>query len=115
MPRGVTISGRPFSIFHTQKKAFKNNLFGYTAYDSDPYNSATTFESYENAINKVAESLSTRYLHVAGTKINDELTATGIYFNGTTAKSVNIRYASSAIMQGAAEVIAYGTAVKFIN
>ena len=28
---------------------------------------------------------------------------------------VNIRYASSAIMQSAAEVIAYGTAVKFIN
>ena len=27
---------------------------------------------------------------------------------------VNIRYASSAIMQGAAEVISYGTAVKFI-
>ena len=28
---------------------------------------------------------------------------------------VNIRYASSAIMQGAAEIIAYGTAVKFVN
>ena len=28
---------------------------------------------------------------------------------------VNIRYASAAIMQGAAEVIAYGTAVKFVN
>ncbi|MBK5201968.1 MAG: YbjQ family protein [Spirochaetaceae bacterium] len=28
---------------------------------------------------------------------------------------VNIRYASSAIMQGSAEVIAYGTAAKFIN
>ena len=28
---------------------------------------------------------------------------------------VNIRYASSAVMQGAAEVIAYGTAVKFIK
>lgn len=27
---------------------------------------------------------------------------------------VNIRYASSAIMQGAAEVIVYGTAVKFM-
>lgn len=27
---------------------------------------------------------------------------------------VNIRYASSSIMQGAAEVIAYGTAVRFI-
>ncbi len=28
---------------------------------------------------------------------------------------INIRYASSAIMQSAAEVIVYGTAVKFIN
>ena len=28
---------------------------------------------------------------------------------------VNIRYASSAIMQGAAEVIAYGTAVRFVK
>ena len=28
---------------------------------------------------------------------------------------LNIRYASSAVMQGAAEVIVYGTAVKFIN
>jgi uncharacterized protein YbjQ (UPF0145 family) len=28
---------------------------------------------------------------------------------------VNIRYSSSAIMQGAAEVIAYGTAVKFLD
>ena len=29
--------------------------------------------------------------------------------------SVNIRQASAAVMQGAAEVIAYGTAVKFVN
>ena len=28
---------------------------------------------------------------------------------------VNVRYASSAIMQGAAEVIVYGTAVRFVN
>ena len=28
---------------------------------------------------------------------------------------VNIRYASSAVMQGAAEVIVYGTAVKFVK
>ncbi len=28
---------------------------------------------------------------------------------------VNIRYASSAVMQGAAEVIVYGTAVRFLN
>lgn len=28
---------------------------------------------------------------------------------------VNIHYASSAVMQGAAEVIAYGTAVRFVG
>ena len=28
---------------------------------------------------------------------------------------INIRYASSAVVQGAAEIIVYGTAVKFIN
>ena len=28
---------------------------------------------------------------------------------------VNVRYASSAVMQGAAEVIVYGTAVKFVH
>ena len=28
---------------------------------------------------------------------------------------LNIRYSSSAVMQGAAEIIAYGTAVKFVN
>ena len=28
---------------------------------------------------------------------------------------INIRYASSAVMQGAAEVIVYGTAVKFVS
>lgn len=83
------------SAWGTSKLAVdKNNLFGYTAYDRDPYNSATTFENYESAINTVAEALSTKYLHVAGTAISDGITATGIYFNGTTAKSVNMRYAS---------------------
>lgn len=72
----------------------KNNLFGYTAYDRDPYNSATTFETYADAINTVAEALSKNYLHVAGTAISDGIVATGIYYNGTTAKSVNIKYAS---------------------
>lgn len=28
---------------------------------------------------------------------------------------MNVRYASSAVMQGAAEVMAYGTAVKFVS
>lgn len=72
----------------------KNNLFGYMAYDRDPYNSAETFQNYQNAINTVAEALSVRYLHPYGTVISDELTATGTYYNGTTAASVNIKYAS---------------------
>lgn len=72
----------------------KGNLFGYMAYDSNPYNSASTFENYENGINTVAEALATRYLYVNGTQITDELTARGTYFNGTTIQSVNTRYAS---------------------
>ena len=72
----------------------KNNLFGYMAYDRDPYNSASTFENYENAINIVAEALSVRYLHPAGTQISDELKATGTYYNGNTAAAVNTKYAS---------------------
>ena len=72
----------------------KNNLFGYTAYDRDPYNNATTFDGYENAINAVAELLATKYLNVAGTVISDGIIATGTYFNGNTIKSVNMRYAS---------------------
>ena len=72
----------------------KYNLFGYMAYDRDPYNSATTFENYENSINTVAEALAKNYLYVNGTKINDDITARGTYFNGTTIQSVNTRYAS---------------------
>lgn len=72
----------------------KYNLFGYMAYDRDPYNSATTFENYENSINTVAEALAENYLYVNGTKINDDITARGTYFNGSTIQSVNQRYAS---------------------
>ena len=72
----------------------KGNLFGYRAYDSDPYNSASSFENYVEGINTVAEALATRYLYVNGTQISDELTARGTYFNGTTIQAVNTRYAS---------------------
>ena len=56
-------------------------------------------ESY-NAMMNDARALATKRM----VKEAEELGADAI---------VNIRYASSAIMQGAAEVIAYGTAVKF--
>ena len=72
----------------------KNNLFGYMAYDRDPYNSAKSFETYEDTINTVAEALSLNYLHTKGTKVSEDLIARGTYYNGTTAKAVNVRYAT---------------------
>ncbi len=83
------------SAWGTSKLAMdKSNLFGFNANDRDPYNLATTFNDYENAIYTVAEALSTKYLHTAGTLINDSIVASGAYYNGTTLKAVNIRYAS---------------------
>ena len=61
----------------------KNNLFGYKAYDRDPYNSAQQFITYEECINTVAEALKNNYL-----------TTTGSFYNGTTLEAVNTRYAS---------------------
>ncbi len=72
----------------------KKNLFGFGAYDRDPYNSATDFDSYAGSIDIVAKALATNYLNVIGTPITDDLVATGTYFNGNTIKSVNIKYAS---------------------
>lgn len=45
---------------------------------------------------------------IATKRMVDEATALG------ADAVINIRYSSSAIMQGAAEVIVYGTAVKFV-
>ncbi len=56
-------------------------------------------KSYTEMMNE-ARALATKRMVAEA----DALNADGI---------VNIRYASSAVMQGAAEVIAYGTAVKF--
>ena len=61
----------------------KNNLFGYGAYDRDPGGMANTFETYKDGIFTVAKALSENYL-----------TSTGSYYNGTTAKDVNKRYAT---------------------
>ena len=72
----------------------KMNLFGFKAYDRDPYNSAATFESYAECIETVAKSLAKNYLYTAGTQITDDVVATGSYCNGTTISSVNMRYAS---------------------
>lgn len=72
----------------------KKNLFGYGAYDSDPYNSSYTFETYEDGIDLVAKVLAKHYLNPAGTKVYGDEMATGKYYNGPTVSAVNIRYAT---------------------
>ena len=72
----------------------KKNLFGYGAYDNDPFNSSYTFETYEDGIDLVARVMAKHYLNPAGTKIYGEEMATGKYYNGPTISAVNIRYAT---------------------
>lgn len=72
----------------------KNNLFGYGAYDSDPYNMSLTFDDYEDGINTVAKALVKYYLNVPGSSIFDNQSAIGSYYNGPTVAGVNVRYAS---------------------
>ena len=72
----------------------KKNLFGYGAYDSDPYNGAYTFEDYKDGIEMVAKSLVKYYINSAGTTIYDNETATATYYNGSTLAGVNTRYST---------------------
>ena len=72
----------------------KKNLFGYGAYDRDPYNSSYTFENYEDGIDLVTKVMAKYYLNPAGTKIFGDEMASGKYYNGPTIAAVNMRYAS---------------------
>ena len=61
----------------------KNNIFGFRAYDRDPYNSAKSFTNKEECIRYVSKFLCDNYLN-----------ENGIYFNGYTMQSINVKYAS---------------------
>ena len=98
---GINESGWGTSNIASTKK----NLFGYGAYDSDPYNSSYTFENYEDGIDLVTKALAKHYLNPAGTKIFGEEMATGKYYNGPTVSAVNIRYATDT--QWAKKVYSY--------
>lgn len=83
------------SAWGTSKIAnHKNNLFGYGAYDSNPYNSAYDFASYSEGIDLIARVLVKYYLNPAGTKLYEGEIATGKYYNGSTLQGVNKRYAT---------------------
>ena len=87
---GIHESGWGSSNIASQKK----NLFGYGSYDSSPFASSYTFESYQYGIELLAKSLSKYYLNERGTAIYDGETAVGSYYNGPTVSGVNVRYAS---------------------
>ena len=83
------------SAWGTSKIALnKNNLFGYGAYDSNPYNGAYTFDDYAEAIDLVSRVFVKYYLNPKGAKIYDNQTANGRYYSGNTLSAVNKRYAT---------------------
>ena len=72
----------------------KKNLFGYRAYDSSPYSSASTFNTYAEGIDLIARVLVKYYLNPKGTTIYNGEKAIGTYYNGNTITAVNQKYAS---------------------
>lgn len=72
----------------------KHNLFGYGAYDSNPYNGAYSFNDYSECIDLIARVFVKYYLNPVGTKIYDGSTASGKYYSGSTLSAVNKKYAS---------------------
>lgn len=72
----------------------KYNLFGYGAYDSNPYNGAYTFSDYSESIDLIARVLVKYYINPSGTKIYDGQVASGKYYNGNTISGVNKKYAT---------------------
>lgn len=83
------------SAWGTSKIALnKNNLFGYGAYDSNPYNGAYSFDDYAESIDLVSRVFVKFYLNSKGTKIYDGQSANGKYYSGNTLSAVNKRYAT---------------------
>lgn len=72
----------------------KNNLFGYGAYDSSPYNSAYSFTDYSESIDLISRVFVKYYLNPTGTKIYNGEIANGKYYNGNTLSAVNRKYAT---------------------
>ncbi|MEM4309080.1 MAG: SH3 domain-containing protein [Thermoplasmata archaeon] len=61
----------------------KHNLFGWGAYDSDPYNGAWTFSSYSQCVDVVMGKIKANYL-----------TPGGKYYEGPNLNGMNVHYAT---------------------
>jgi len=72
------------SAFGTSKiTKYKNNIFGFGAYDNSPFLSAKTFESIDECIDTVAGYISCEYID-----------SSGRHYNGETLKDIGIRWAT---------------------
>lgn len=72
----------------------KHNLFGYGAYDSNPYNGAYQFSNYSESIDLISRVFVKYYINPKGTSIYGGETASGKYYNGATLSGINQRYAT---------------------
>lgn len=72
----------------------KNNLFGYGAYDSNPYNGAYQFSTYSECIDLIARVFVKYYINPKGTSIYGGEKAAGTYYNGATLSGINTKYAT---------------------
>lgn len=72
----------------------KNNLFGYGANDSNPYNGAYSFSTYSESIDLIARVFVKYYINPKGTSIYGGETAVGTYYNGSTLSGINTKYAT---------------------
>ncbi len=72
----------------------KHNLFGYGAYDSNPYNGAYQFTNYSESIDLIARVFVKYYLNPKGTSIYGGEKAAGTYYNGPTLSGINKKYAT---------------------
>ena len=83
------------SAWGTSKIALaKHNLFGYGAYDSNPYNGAYQFTDYSEAIDLIARVFVKYYINPKGTSIYGGEKAAGTYYVSPTLSGVNTKYAT---------------------
>ena len=83
------------SSWGTSKIALqKNNLFGYGAYDSNPYNGAYNFSNYSESIDLISRVFVKYYINPKGTSIYGGEKAVGTYYNGSNLSGINKKYAS---------------------
>ena len=78
------------SAWGTSKIALqKNNLLGYGAYDSNPYNGAYDFSNYSESIDLISRVFVKYYINPKGTSIYGGEKAVGTYYNGSNLSGIN--------------------------